>query len=93
MNAETPKKNTVGQKVDSLPPWQLILHNDDFNVAEFVAEKLQTILRFDEAKAVITTLEAHNDGQAFLLITHKEKAEFYVDSFMQCQIVVTMEKA
>lgn len=80
-------------KVNQLPPWKLILHNDDVNTAEHVVERVQEILSFDVDKALEVVIEAHEKGVAFLLTTHQEKAELFVDMFSSCGITVTAEKA
>lgn len=80
-------------KVAHLPPWKVLLHNDDVNTAEKVINKVQEIVKFDEEKAVEVVLEAHEEGVALLLITHQEKAELIVESFESCKITVTTEKA
>lgn len=75
-----------------LPPWKLILHNDDVNTAEYVVNKVQEITKLDEEVAVQKVLEADKEGLALLLTTHKEKAELLVEMFESCKIDVTMEK-
>jgi len=80
-------------KVEQLPPWKVLLHNDDINTAEKVINKVQEILKFDEKKAVKVVIEADRNGIALLLLTHQEKAELIVESFESCQITVTAEKA
>jgi ATP-dependent Clp protease adapter protein ClpS len=42
-------------------------------------------------EAVIRTLEAHESGLALLLVTHKERAELYVDQFGTFSITLTIE--
>ena len=79
--------------VDKLPPWKVILHNDDVNTAEHVVTKVQDILRFEEEKATKVVIEAHETGSALLLTCHREKAELYVDMFQTFKITVTTEKA
>lgn len=79
-------------KVDQLPPWKLILHNDDFNTAEHIVQKLQEITKLEEEIAARRAVEAHENGVALLLTTHKEKAELLIEMFESCKITVTMEK-
>lgn len=80
-------------KTGQLPPWKLILHNDDVNTAEFVVGKVQEITKLEENIAVRCVTEAHVQGKSLLLATHKEKAELFVEMFKSCKIEVTMEKA
>ncbi len=78
--------------IEALPRWKVILHNDDVNVAEFVATKVQEITRLSEQDALEKVLAAHEHGTALLLITHKEKAELIVEQFEGHKITATMEK-
>ena len=75
-----------------MPPWKIILYNDDRNTAEYVVNKVQEITKLEEEDAVQRVVEAHENGMALLLITHKEKAELFVEMFKSCKITVTMEK-
>lgn len=74
-----------------LPPYKVLLHNDDVNdmlrVVEIVCEL--TPLSMDEA--VERTLEAHRTGVALLLVTHKERAELYCEQFATYTLTVTIE--
>ena len=76
-----------------LPPWKIILHNDKVNTAEYVVNKVQEITKLAEDIATKCVIEAHKNGVALLLTTHKEKAELLVEMFESCNIEVTMEKA
>ncbi len=79
-------------KVEQLPPWKIILHDDEVNSAEYVVNKVQEIAKLDEEKAAKRVLEAHQNGKSTLLSTHREKAELLVEMFESYKITVTMEK-
>lgn len=79
-------------QVSTLPPWGVILHNDEVNTAEFVAEKVQEITKLEEEVAVSKVLEAHKKGRALLVTTHQEKAELFVEQFTSYKISATAEK-
>lgn len=79
-------------KAEQMPPWKIILHNDDVNTAKYVVNKVQEITKLEEEDAVRKVLEADREGIALLLTTHKEKAELLVEMFDSCLIDVTMEK-
>ena len=83
---------SVAPKTKHLPPWKIILHNDKTNTAEYVINKVQEITKLDEEKATRRVLEAHENGVAILLTTHKERAELLVEMFQSCKITVTMER-
>lgn len=88
----TLERPTPQPQVEQLPPWKVILHDDKINEAEFVVNKVQEITKLEEKIAVQRVLEAHKNGIALLLTTHREKAELFVEMFETYQITVTMEK-
>src|SRR5262245_39686770 len=76
-----------------LPQYKVILHNDDKNDVEHVISTLILLCAFNKQDAELRTLEAHDTGCALLLITHKERAELYVDQFQSRSLTVTIEPA
>ncbi len=84
----TPKKKPPGL----LPPWKVLLHNDDKNAFDFVIKTVIELTPLKPEQAVQCTLEAHKTGVALLLVTHKERAELYVDQFKSKSLTVTIEK-
>ncbi|MBS0189530.1 MAG: ATP-dependent Clp protease adaptor ClpS [Phycisphaerales bacterium] len=77
--------------VDMLPPFKVLLHNDDVNSLEHVVETIVELTPLDHNRAVHTSLEAHVSGVALLLVTHKERAELYKDQFESKKLTVTIE--
>jgi ATP-dependent Clp protease adaptor protein ClpS len=84
-----PKKKPPQQ----LPPWKVLLHNDDKSEFGFVIETIVELTPLKEQEAVIRTKEAHETGVALLLTTHKERAELYKDQFESKGLTVTIEPA
>ena len=84
-----PKRKPPGM----LPPWKVLLHNDDVNTVGEVVVSLMEITPLDEKSAVKCTLEADRDDVALILVTHKERAELYVEQFQTRGITVTIEPA
>lgn len=84
-----PKKKPPGM----LPPWKVLLHNDDKNSMEFVVHAIVELTPLNEHSAVTRMLEAHKSGVALLLVTHKERAELYQDQFQSKGLTVTIEPA
>lgn len=80
-------------KVEKLPPWKVLLHNDDVNQAEYVAKKVQELTALNEQDAIARVMEAHENEIALLLTTHRERAELYIEQFESCRITVTIEEA
>jgi ATP-dependent Clp protease adaptor protein ClpS len=59
-----------------IPPYHVILKNDDFHSCEFVISVLRKALGFDETRATTLMLEAHTSGRAVVWTGPKEVAEF-----------------
>lgn len=74
-----------------LPPFKVLLHNDDENTMEHVVETILMLTPLNQQDAILRMLEAHESGCALLLVTHKERAELYAEQFASRKIVVTIE--
>lgn len=84
---KSPKKSPPQQ----LPPWKVLLHNDDKNDVVFVIRTVMELTALNEQDAMTRTLEAHQTGVALLLSTHKERAELYQEQFQSKGLTVTIE--
>ena len=76
-----------------LPPWKVLLHNDDKNDMLFVMVTIVELTPLNEQDAKLRMLEAHETGVALLLTCHKERAELYKDQFQSKGLTVTIEPA
>ena len=74
-----------------LPPYKVLLHNDDVHTFESIIAAILKLTTLQPQEAILRTLEAHETGVALLLVTHKERAELYQDQFATFQITVTIE--
>jgi ATP-dependent Clp protease adaptor protein ClpS len=79
------------QETRVLPPYRVILHNDDVNTFEHVIRTILKLTPLKEPEAVARTVEAHEAGSSVLLVTHKERAELYVEQFASRGLTVTCE--
>jgi len=75
----------------NLPPFKVLLHNDDVNTFEHVIVAIVKLTTLEPQQAILKTLEAHEAGIALLLVTHKERAELYVEQFATFTLTVTIE--
>lgn len=80
-------------KPKQLPPYKLLLHNDDENSFEFVIRSILRLTHLTTEDAIERTIEAHESGVALLLTTHRERAELYQEQFLTFQITTTIESA
>jgi ATP-dependent Clp protease adaptor protein ClpS len=75
-----------------LPPWRVILHNDDHNSIDHVVRSLRKCvpsLSQEDAEAV--TMEAHHEGKAIVIECPKEAAEHYRTGLESCGLTATIE--
>lgn len=81
------------RKPRQLPPYRVLLHNDDVNTVEHVILSILKLTPLDMEEAVTKTLEADQTGVALLLVTHKERAELYHEQFQSLSLTVSIEPA
>ncbi len=67
------------QKPRSLPPYHVVLLDDDDHSYEYVMEMLRVIFAHDESKSFIMATEVDKQGRVIVLTTHKELAELKRD--------------
>lgn len=87
--APKPTKNPPGL----LPPYKVLLHNDDKNAVDFVIGAIVDLTPLNKQQAEIRTVEADKTGVSLLLVTHKERAELYQEQFESKGLTVSIEPA
>lgn len=80
-------------KRDSLPPFKVLLHNDDVNDFEYVIRAVVQVAGLATQAAIRVTFEADKAGVSLVTVTHKERAELLVEQFQSKGITSTMEPA
>jgi ATP-dependent Clp protease adaptor protein ClpS len=78
---------------EHLPPYKVLLHNDDKNDMKHVVESIVELTPLDANEALQRMEEAHKTGVALILVTHKERAELYQEQFQSKSLTVTIEPA
>jgi len=76
-----------------LPPYRVLLHNDDFNEMRYVVRTIMELTRLDSGRALDIMKTAHARGSALVLVTHKERAELFKDQFAGKRLKVSIEPA
>ncbi len=77
-----------------LPPYAVILHNDDHNTMDHVvAALLKSVPDLSPEQAIEIMFEAHNNGQATVIICPLELAELYRDRLQSFWLTATIEKS
>lgn len=90
---ESVKPSPVRKPPEMLPPWKVLLHNDDVNDMGYVVSTLIELTPLDKNAALERTVEANDTGLSLILVTHKERAELYQEQFTSKQLTVTIEPA
>ena len=93
MTTVAPSVAPSGPKMDRLPPFAVVLHNDDRNEMAFVVQSVSQIVRMPVQDAYERMIEAHNQGQAVVLQTHREHAEFVCEAWQSKGLVATVERS
>ena len=97
MTTSTPDIETrpdIDTKPLILPPYALILHNDDHNEMMYVVRSL--VLCVPEVtpdRAVEIMFEAHEHGRALVIVCPLERAELYRDRLLSRGLTATIERA
>ena len=60
------RKASEQSATKQLPPYTVILHNDDFNTVDFVIGVIIKVFHYPVEKAVAHTLEAHQTGRSIV---------------------------
>jgi len=77
-----------------LPPYAVILHNDDVHdMVEVVQALRRSVPGITAVKATRIMLEAHHNGRAIVIVCPKEAAEFYQERLQTYGLTVTIDPA
>ena len=87
-----PKTTPARPRPRMLPPWKVLLHNDDVNDMAYVVETIRMLTPLAEHEAIERMLDAHQRGITLLLTTHRERAELYREQFASRRLTVTVEQ-
>jgi ATP-dependent Clp protease adaptor protein ClpS len=86
--------STPEQKPHTLPPWSVVLHNDDHNdMIHVVRSLIKSVPNLGTARATKIMLEAHNRGKAIVTTCPLELAELYRERLEGFGLTATIEKA
>ncbi len=85
-----PREEQIAQ---ILPPYTVILHNDDVNEMTYVVRSLLICVpELDAERATEIMLEAHLQGRAHVITCPLERAELYRDRLQSRGLTATIEK-
>ena len=77
-----------------LPPYAVILHDDDYHAMDFVVGALvKSVSSLSIEEAIKIMMETHFNGQSVVITCPLEQAELYRDRIRTFGLHVTIEKA
>jgi len=92
MTTETEREQRTLQQI--LPPYSVILYNDDHHAMDYViAALLKSVSTLTTERAIEVMFEAHDTGRAVVITCPLEQAELYRDRIRSFGLGVTIEKA
>ena len=78
---------------ETLPPYRVLLHNDDVNeMAHVVRALLASVPELSTPRATAIMLEAHLRGRAKVIACPLERAELYRDRLQSFGLSATIER-
>jgi ATP-dependent Clp protease adaptor protein ClpS len=90
--AEKPIERTRSIE-ETLPPYRVVLHNDDHNdMLHVVRSLISSVPELTAARAVEVMLAAHNHGSAEVIVCYLERAEMYRDRLESHGLTATIER-
>ena len=78
-------------KLDRLPQYRVLLHNDDVSEMGYVVSTILELTSLKRPEAIERMLEAHKRGLTLLVVTHREHAELLEDQFRSKRLTVSIE--
>ncbi len=78
------EQRNTDTKTKRLPPYAVILHNDQVNGFGFVVEVLQKVFGYGKPKALQLTLTAHLRGRSTVWTGSLEVAELKAEQIQAC---------
>jgi ATP-dependent Clp protease adaptor protein ClpS len=76
---------------DLLPPWKVLLHNDDVHDMLYVVTSLLKAVPLTVQEAIRIMLEAHETGVGLVIVCPQETAEYYQERILTFGLHCTIE--
>lgn len=71
-------------RTKQLPPYAVVLHNDDYNSVFFVMQVLQKVFGYATERCFQIMIEAHETGRSVAWVGSREVAELKADQIHSC---------
>lgn len=93
MNPGTETETDESTRTRRIPPYHVILLNDDHHSMEFVVNVLCKVIGCHVEKAIQLMLEAHQSGRAVIWTGSREVAELKAEQIRSCHEIRASDKA
>ena len=91
---QTPTLPDLRDLTKLLPPYNVMLHNDNHNSMDHVVKALlRSVTKLSRAQAIAIMIEAHTSGVALVITCPLEQAELYRDRLQTYGLTATIERA
>lgn len=74
-----------------LPPYRVLLVHEAGQQLMLIVRAVMAVTRLCREEATHKMWESYHRGQSQLLVTHKERAELYIDQFADHGVTVAIE--
>jgi len=81
---DTALDTEVTSETDQLPPYAVILYNDNCNSMDFVISVLAKVFNYTTKKSIQLMFQCHEEGRSMIWFGSKEVAEFKVEQIKSC---------
>jgi len=88
-----PELNPSGHTPAAAPRWDVVLLRDDCNSIGDTITALVDVTPLTLKQSAERTMDAHRDGRATLLSTHRERAELYERQLSGRNLYVEIERS
>lgn len=90
--SQVESEELIRLRAQLLPPYRVILFNDDHNGMDFVvAVLLRLVNQLTAPRAIEIMLTAHLAGQAVVVVCPRESAEYYQERLSGYGLIATIE--
>lgn len=86
-------RNLDAETSRQVPRYHVVLHHNPAHDLMFVVRSVMELTRFPRAEATHKMWEAYHTGRSILFTTYFERAEIYVNQFVEKGFTVTLEPA
>lgn len=82
----------LGQDLDAMHPWVVIVWNDPINLMDYVTHVFQKLFGYSREKATHLMLQVHHEGRAVVSNGTREEAERDVFRLHEYGLWATMQQ-